>query len=177
VARDAGDSAGAAAHYQAAMELFRPAGYLRGLAWTLYGLGIVARDQAEYAQANERLRESLALFAPDNKHGSAACLEGMAGVAAMVGHTAQAARWLGAAEALRVAISTPRWPCEQAEYARMVDMLRAQVGAAELTRTWFAGQAMPLEQVIAEVCAADHRIASAVTGEQSLNPRLKDTDA
>jgi predicted ATPase/transcriptional regulator with XRE-family HTH domain len=155
VARDEGDTAGAAAHYQAAMDIFRPAGYLRGLAWTLYGLGIVARDQGEYGQASERLRESLTLFAPDNKHGSAACLEGMAGVAAMVGQPAQAARWLGAAEAARAATSTPFWPCEQADYARIVDMLRAQIGAAELTRAWSAGQAMPLGQAIAEVWAAD----------------------
>jgi hypothetical protein len=34
-------------------------------------------------------------------------------------------------------------------------MLRAQLGAAELARAWSAGQAMPLEQVIAEVFAAD----------------------
>jgi tetratricopeptide (TPR) repeat protein len=155
VARDRGNSAEAAAHYQAAIELFRPAEYLRGLAWTLYGLGIVARDQGEYAHASQLLRESLALFAPNSKPGSAACLEGMAGVAAMVGHAVQATRWLGAAEAARAATSTPLWPCEQADYARIVDMLRAQIGAAELARAWSAGQAMPLEQAIAEVWAAD----------------------
>ena len=141
----------------------RPA-YLRSLAWTLYGLGIVARDQGEYGHASELLRESLALFTPNDRHGSAACLEGMAGVAALVGHAVQAARWLGAADAARVSISAPLWPCEQADYARIVDILRAQIGAAELDRAWSAGQAMPLEQVIAEVCAADYRIASTVTG-------------
>jgi predicted ATPase/DNA-binding XRE family transcriptional regulator len=155
VARDAGDSAGAAAHYQAAIELFRPGGYLHGLAWSLYGLGIVARDQGEYGHASELLRESLAVFTPNDRHGSAVCLEGMAGVAALVGHAVQAARWLGAAQAARAATSTPLWPCEQADYDRIVDMLRAHIGAAEFDRAWLAGQAMLLEQAIAEVWAAD----------------------
>jgi predicted ATPase/transcriptional regulator with XRE-family HTH domain len=158
VARDAGDSAGATAHYQAAMELFRPAEYLRGLAWTLYGLGIVARDQGEYRHASQLLRQSLALFAPNNKHGSAACLEGMAGVATMIGHAVQAARWFGAAEAARAAIRTPLWPCDQADYDRIVDLLRTQIGAEELAQAWSAGQAMPLEQVIAEISATDDSI-------------------
>ena len=121
---------------------------------------MVARDQGEYRRASEQLRESLALFAPNNKHGSAACLEGLAGVAALVGQSAQAARWLGVAQAARAAISTPLWPCEQTNYDRTIDLLRAQIGADELAQAWSAGQAMPLEQAIAEVCDASDSVAS-----------------
>jgi len=78
------------------------------------------------------------------------CLEGLAAVAGVLGHLERAARLFGAEEALRAAIGAPLSPTDRATNARAVVAARDQLEEAAFTAAWAEGQAMPLDQAIAE---------------------------
>jgi hypothetical protein len=86
----------------------------------------------------------------EDRRGVAECLEGMAGLAGVQGRPAQAARLLGAANALREAIAAPHPPVERGEHERLVAAVRAQLDEAEFASAWAEGQALPWERVVEE---------------------------
>jgi hypothetical protein len=58
---------------------------------------------------------------------------------------------LGAAEALREAISAPLPAADRAEYERVVATVRAGLDEGMLEQAWSQGRAMTLQQVMAYV--------------------------
>jgi len=122
-----------------------------GLVYLLHVLGALVNAQGDAARATALLREALVLQQSHAGKGSiASSLERFAGIAAGQGQPDRAARLLGAAEALRKAIGAPLPPVERPDYERTVAAARAQFDAATFATAWAEGQALTLEQVIAE---------------------------
>ena len=81
--------------------------------------------------------------------GSAVALWGLAGVAVRQGHTAPAARLLGAAEAALAGRQTIAFMVS-APYQEIVAAVREALGEAAFRAAWAAGRALSLEEVVAE---------------------------
>ena len=115
------------------------------------GLARVAACRGDAEQATWLLRESLAARrAMGEQVGIAGCLEALAVVAVGQDQFVQVARLLGAAEALRQVLGAPLPPVERPEYAATVQAARTALGEAAFADAWAAGQAMTLEEAIAE---------------------------
>jgi predicted ATPase/transcriptional regulator with XRE-family HTH domain len=146
-----GDYPRAAGEIAAGLQLLRELGDQMGVAMALTDLGAVAQAQGESARAAELHAEALALsWKMGDKRRLAFCLEGLA-FANVGGRCDEAARLLGAAEALREAIGSPLPPSERAEYERAVLAARSVCGGdAAFAAAWAAGRALPLEDLVRE---------------------------
>lgn len=126
-----------------------PPGTKGGIAWSLYHLGSVARHQGDYEKAAVLLEESLAVFRDlGQKSAVADLIDRLGGIAAAQGVPTQAARLLGAADALRQAISSRLTSSVRADYERDVAAVRAALGNEAFAAAWADGRAMTLEQAI-----------------------------
>jgi ATP/maltotriose-dependent transcriptional regulator MalT len=143
-----GDIAMARSLTEEALSLFREMGARQGTALSLSLLARVETRQGNHAAAHALYEESVALAARgvDDKGLIASCLEGLADLVAMQGQLAQAARFWGAAEALRNAIGTPIPLVERANYERTVASARAHVGEKAFAAAWAEGRTMTPEQ-------------------------------
>jgi hypothetical protein len=81
---------------------------------------------------------------------TAASLEALAGLAAMQGQPARALRLAGAAAALRDRIGEQPWPANQAALTRRLAAAREALSAEAQAATWADGQALTVEQAVAE---------------------------
>jgi hypothetical protein len=79
----------------------------------------------------------------------ACCLEGLAAVAAGLGQGRRAARLLGAAAARREALGAPLPPSQRPWHLRHLERARTSLSDEDFGGAWRAGQAMPLERVVA----------------------------
>jgi hypothetical protein len=108
-------------------------------------------DQGQWTTAAARFAESLAVWQwIGNKKGTAECFEGLAAVVGGQGEPERAARLLGAAAALRESRNVPVPPVERTDLDRVTGSARSSLGEAAFGAAWAAGQALPLDQVIAE---------------------------
>ncbi len=135
------------------VDLARQIGDVLLLAFHLALLARALTALGDWAGASACLLESLDLRYPfGNRANIAACLEGLAAVAAAESRP-PAASWgaqlLGAAESLRDAVQTPVPPVEYPAYAATLQALRSQLGSAEFEGSWTTGRAMTLEAAIA----------------------------
>jgi DNA-binding CsgD family transcriptional regulator len=96
-------------------------------------------------------------------------LEGFAGVVAVRGEPAWAARLWGVAEALREAMGTPIPPVFRTDYDRSVVAARAQLGEKAFAAAWAEGRAMTLEQAL----AAQTPALEPISGESSSSSPVK----
>ena len=76
--------------------------------------------------------------------------ESFAFIAVAQAQPERAARLLGAAEALREVVGTPMLEDERVEYDRQVAALRAALDPARLDEAWAAGNALDMDQAIAD---------------------------
>jgi ATP/maltotriose-dependent transcriptional regulator MalT len=83
--------------------------------------------------------------------GMARCIECLAFIAIAEKQDKQAARWFGAAEAIRKDSHAQMIPPEQEEYQREMAILRGRMNVNDFTSSWSEGQSLTLQQVIAEV--------------------------
>ena len=105
-------------------------------------------------QALLHFQESLQLFHElGARDGVAACLAAVARMAGEAGAARQAARLLGASEALCKAIGGVFVPVYVAEYDRTVAAVRGQLDETAFAAAWAEGRALPLLQAIAEALA------------------------
>ena len=143
-----GEYKSACAHLEESLGIFRELGFLRFAASVLCKLGRVARHQCQWSAATAHLCESLAFWRQDgDQQGIAACLIGLARVALGQGRPARAARLLGTTEPLWSEDNHPQAHCVREQ---VVAAVRAGMAPAEFEAEWAAGQAAPLEQIIAE---------------------------
>jgi predicted ATPase/DNA-binding XRE family transcriptional regulator len=138
--------------YQESLDLAREMGDKRGMAQALAYLGEVLRARGDIAAARACYAESLRLGGEmGDRELAAPTLEGLAAACAVqeAPRWQHAARLLGAAAALRVAINAPLASGERATYDRTVAAARASLGEADFAAAWAAGAALALEQAIA----------------------------
>ena len=155
VARCEGDYGRAAWLYEESLALFREQGSSGDIARSIHNLGYVAHAQGDDVRSAALFAESLALFRErGNQRGT---IEGLAGMAGVIGArelapdgARRAARLLGAAAAQFEAIGAVMWPADRFEYQRNLAAIRAVLGEAAFAAAWAEGQALTLEQAIAE---------------------------
>jgi len=159
VARDRGDLARAAALYEESMALHNELGDKHGLALVLNYAGATAYRRGDRRSAASLYQEGLALaHATHHTASVAASLEGLAAVASGADRPAEAARLLGAASALRSGHGTPVPPSEQADNERTIALARRVLGDEVFASAWTRGQALSLEQAVAEARRTDESI-------------------
>lgn len=154
VAYRRGDYASAQAYYRETLALARKMGHKIAISWSLRSLGAEALARCDYKAAKRFFVESL-ILQRDLRHkmDTAICLEGLAAVAVGEGTPGDGARLLGAASITRAAGSAPLAPAELAGYTHTLAGVRAQLDAAAFAASWAAGQALTLDQAIAEALA------------------------
>jgi predicted ATPase/DNA-binding SARP family transcriptional activator len=148
-----------------ALHLFRELHSRSAMVEVLTSLGLVAHEQGDSGRAAALFGECLTLY-PSRTGGPrwlvATSLEGLAGVAASQrGNAEPAARLLGAAAALRATSGVPLQPANQAAYERTVTAVRAALGDVAFAQVWAAGEALPLEQAVAEAVTVSRIIGGA----------------
>ncbi|MGH7728406.1 MAG: ATP-binding protein, partial [Vulcanimicrobiaceae bacterium] len=144
--------------YQRAHELFsesleigRNLEYTTVIAYALANLGAVAYATGEPEAARLRYREALRILETlGSKSASAAICEEFAPVLCTLGEPLRAAHLLGAAEALRREIGSPRFPSDVARYEGTLAAVRAALGAEAFAAAWNEGASMTLERALAE---------------------------
>jgi predicted ATPase len=145
-----GESRTAYALVEEALALAREGNWSNHVPGALMKLGFYAGDLGRWEEAAAHCAESLRLrCCPDNEGHIALCLIGLARVALAQGRPARAARLLGATEPLR--FGHPDGPGVREKAASAV---RDEMAPAEFEAAWAAGQAAPLEQIIAEALEA-----------------------
>jgi tetratricopeptide (TPR) repeat protein len=150
MARTQGDDARAAELCEESLGLCRDLRDTWGIALALTSLGNATYEQGYAERAMALYQESLALSrAIGDEVSIAACLEGLAAVAATRGQPEKAAQLCGAATALRDRIGAPLLPDDRAVNERTLAAARVALGDGFLP-AWTAGQALPLQQIIAE---------------------------
>lgn len=143
-----------------ALLYWRGIGATRGPHWALYELGNVLLSRGEHLRAAASYRESLGLCSNSgDRLGTIRCLEGLAGVEAALQEADQtapatrsmrAARLLGSATAQREALGTAFQPADRPTVGLTEAAARARVGDAAFAAAWAEGQAMTVEQAIAD---------------------------
>jgi tetratricopeptide (TPR) repeat protein len=132
------------------LALVREGNWSNHVPGALMQLGFSAGDLGRWEEAAAHCAESLRLRngGPGDHHYDhhvALCLIGLSRVALAQGRPTRAARLLGATELLCIGHSHVRRVREQA-----ASPVRAVMEPAEFETAWAAGQAAPLEQIIAE---------------------------
>jgi hypothetical protein len=131
--------------------MFREVGDKRGIAVVLCALGHLARDHGEWPRAATLYSKSLGLAqAAHDLPGVRDVLEGLARNACVKGDAERAAKLFGSAAAIREAMGTPVPLADKLDYEQQIAALRQQLTPERFEWAWAAGQAMPLEQVLAD---------------------------
>jgi tetratricopeptide (TPR) repeat protein len=145
----------AAELHQESLAIFRTVGDRNyGLLWVYHGLGETALGLGRLDEAARWLAQGLALSQSLGDQASIAwCLAGLGSAAALDEQPERAARLWGAAERLRQAIGCRPAPAARATYEQALALARAQLGEEGFAAAWAAGQALTLEQAIAEALA------------------------
>jgi tetratricopeptide (TPR) repeat protein len=154
----AGQPERAAGPLQEGLDLFRKYGNRKGEAQALIALGRLAREQQRPKVAPPLLREglALALAVADRAVVATALVE----TAALLGDQTpamaweQAARLLGAAEAIRQTTAAPVPPPERARHDQQIAAARRALSDAAFETAWAAGRGLTLEQAAAEAMQA-----------------------
>jgi predicted ATPase/DNA-binding CsgD family transcriptional regulator len=168
-----GDTAGAAAFLEEAERRQRALNFSWGLGDTLRILGDLARDQGDREQALAHYRESLELSLDHgDKRLLAETFSGLASVIATRREPAQAAKFLGAAEALRQQIGTSIKGWDRPAYERGVATVRATFSPGAFASAWTAGAAMRLAAVIAEALVDAAPTALSSARAEALDPAI-----
>lgn len=147
----------ARARLEESLVLFRMIGVQHHIAHLLPQLAHAAMQQGDYDAAHGWYEESLDLLQKvDDQKGMALCLQGWGVLVARQGEELWAARLWGAAETLHHARSLHirflmfirHTDYEQADYERMVSLVRAQLGEKVFASTWAEGRKMTPEQAL-----------------------------
>jgi predicted ATPase/DNA-binding CsgD family transcriptional regulator len=151
IMRARGDDKRAQELCEESLAIRKALGYKGGCAHTLTVLGRIALDQGAYERATACYKESLTLRQETGeKEGIATALEGLAAVTGMQGQPVRAARLYGSAESLRTLLGAPLTPIDRPYYQQTVAAIRAQLDEPTFLKAWTEGQAMTLEEAIAE---------------------------
>ncbi|HEX5690711.1 MAG TPA: tetratricopeptide repeat protein, partial [Roseiflexaceae bacterium] len=134
------------------LELFRKfSDQHLGTAWALHGLGECTLAQGDFAAARQWFVTGLSQFHNLGDHAGASwCMAGLGSAAALDEEPERAVKLLAAAEALRASLGARHAPAARAMRERATAMARATLGDEMFAAAWQAGQALSVEQAIAE---------------------------
>ena len=151
IARKQGVYHQATALLEECVGLTRQMGDRQRLADGLSALGQVAVEEGDYERARGHYVDSLSLYRElGNRRSVATLLAQLASLARRRGQGSRAARLWGAATTLREAIGAPLTADQSAELDHEVATARAACDEVEFTAAWAAGEALSLEQAVAE---------------------------
>lgn len=139
----------AAARCDAALVAFRRTGHKPGISRAMSGQAYIAYKQGNWPLALTLLHDLL-LSAWEEGRVVLNCVEDIADIAARTDHPALAARLYGAIEADRRAFGQVVPPVFGGEVDAEMANVRRLLGEAGYAREFAAGQAMPIEQAVAE---------------------------
>ena len=137
----------------------------------------MTQAQGDVPRALALYRESMHYWRQIGDDGSVAvCLEGIASALCAAGAAAQAARLLGAAQALREAIDAPV-PCNAlAPYGGLVRSVRDCLGETAFNEAWLAGHRLSGDDAITEanrsIAALVHPDRQALAASAQSRPSL-----
>jgi tetratricopeptide (TPR) repeat protein len=155
VVRQQGDNERAAALLQESAGLHRAMGHQDGLGVTLLHQGLISAARGAPEKAVRQCTQALRLCASAGETPRVAeCFEGLAEAWRVHGSGERAARLCGMAEALRTRIGASLPHGDRAGYESTVERLRASLGDGAFSALWQAGQAMSLQQALAEAWTA-----------------------
>ena len=144
-----GDYSAATGFQEESLAIFKELGHQWGIANGVSNLGDLSLQQGDYAAARALQQESLAIFRDlGDRWGIAEALQGLAAAAGGQGHGERAARFWGAAEALREANGSPMDPEEREKHTLWMAAARESVGAEAFTAALAEGRAMTMNQAI-----------------------------
>jgi hypothetical protein len=144
-----GDDARAKAVCEESLALFREVGDRWGTLSPLRTLTLVARREGDLARVAVLCREGLLVRRDLGSRSEVdEQYEALGWVATTRGQPEQAARFLGAAEALRESMGTSISPVRRADYDSLVAQVHAALSKEAFTSAWAAGRAMTMEQAI-----------------------------
>ena len=119
------------------------------------------RTLGQHARASTLFLESLAVRRElGDRRGIAECCEALATEADARRKPADASRLLGAADALRQAISAPLPPSATQAREQLVERLRQRLGASSYEDRYREGAELPLDQVVRGLLGSDRAPAS-----------------
>jgi predicted ATPase/DNA-binding XRE family transcriptional regulator len=123
---------------------------INALVNTLTRLGSIQCETGDYEQAEESYVESLQLMWQyvGRAYETAACLEGLARVAAMQNRPERAAWLLGISAALRDEMGTPLTPIAQADHDHASEAALQALGEVAFETAWTTGNETPFEASI-----------------------------
>jgi tetratricopeptide (TPR) repeat protein len=151
-----GDHSAARALYEQAWQLTREVGHPKQLPWPPHNLGCLALDRGDYPAARTLLTEALALRRThDDTMGTLYSLLAFASLAAAEGRPARALRLGGAATQLAGVIGVRLVPTYRTGFERRLATARQALSAEAAAAAWSAGQALSLEEAVAEALGED----------------------
>jgi predicted ATPase/DNA-binding CsgD family transcriptional regulator len=160
VAAAHGDHATARKRLEESLELGRTLGITRGVVWSLYFLAQHALAQGDARRARTTFAESLQLARQTGDHlATAFCIEGFVGSLAVT-QPGRAIRLAEAADALREAVGSTRFPSDRERLDRWLDVAARGLGDAATTVARREGRAMTLDQAVAYALAGYERPAT-----------------
>ncbi|WP_372623947.1 ATP-binding protein [Falsiroseomonas sp.] len=126
-----------------------------GVALALSGLGGAALARGDHPAATMRLKEGLLLFRDLGAQDRVAeCLQDLASLARQAGAVEASVRLSAAAETVQTASRLAFWPAIRARRDAEMAAARASLGDAAFEAAWSEGQAMSLDDAIAEMAAS-----------------------
>ena len=131
----------------------------------------VARQRGDDASAEDLLHAALALqTGAELRPGVVLTLEALAAVVLDADSPAEAARCLGAADALRRDIGLCRRPVDEADHLACLTRCRDQLGDIEFESSWTAAATLPLSEIVEYVARARGERKRPSSGWASLTP-------
>jgi transposase len=175
-----GEYGRAEALYVESLAIRREVGDRCGIADSLANLGTDARRRGELERARAQLSQALTLNQElGDQPGIAGTLEELAAVAALRGDHVQAARLVGATQALRSAagISFTGLPVERSELERVFSGVRAALGEETFAVARLAGSLLKPEHAVAEALAPAGASETGAPGRPAAAAPAKPVDA
>jgi predicted ATPase/DNA-binding SARP family transcriptional activator len=149
IALERGEYAKAAELSEQAYGLFETLEDSEGMAFALVNQGFAALSEHQHDRAVELLREALRRLAElEFKDVIGYCFEGLAAVLALTSRAEEAAKLLGAAEALRESLGVGLAPAEQATHDQTVAAVLESLGEETFAAAWGAGRELALDEAI-----------------------------
>jgi tetratricopeptide (TPR) repeat protein len=139
-------------YYEESLQELRAVDYQSGVAIVLANLGWTVYHMGDYGEAFAHFTESMNLSHDlDFPHGIAVALFGVAGALARLEHPQQAAKLLGAADAIHASIGIVMSSSDEPDYECTREELQAHLGQADFGRCWQAGRTMTVAEITALV--------------------------
>ena len=149
-----GDTVVAESQLRESLAMFKGLGDRQGEAYVLHGLARVSQQTGGDVGTLRLFHEVLALRKElGERNGVIECFEEIAAALVKQGRVEPAVRLLGAAAALREAISLAPWVAERDALEQTLATARRALTKAAFSAAWVAGQRLTLDQAMAEALA------------------------